>query len=381
MRIDVCFIAIIFSSSHTFRSHSTMLFTKLLFPYFGDFLIYFRVLRQRLAYMNVVHRHRVLQLMAQHYWRPIISAMPPEREVRKNRNSPPPTNRKLNLIIRVVMFGALYRALLMLVFNTDLFGALMKEALFDIVQLFDGPSSMNIILPISLFFLVYLSHRLYLFRFNPNLYVFLYVPRYFEAAFHHPQRCNILPAEQFIVRTYQRVYKAVVVIFLLMLDFLAILIVYKIMATIYHNIEFYLELKLRILVFFASAVQTLLVVLFFARIYADLFNIIMSFSMMIFLRFWNHEKLLDPRRFTQLKFYHFRFYHHQNVRRIFAVNSLLGPILTVFFLINYPINSYLLTSFLYGKQKTIIIFLFQLAFMAHELAFIILSHLMAVEYR
>lgn len=117
------------------------------------------------------------------------------------------------------------------------------------------------------------------------------------------------------------------------------------------------------------------------RIFFDLFNAIIFFSMFTFYDLNQSMCWLKRKPFSWSNITRFRHEHNLIVTRVFVVNNIIGSILLLFFLGNYPTNAYFLVLIIIKNRIPLRIKFFIVFYMLHQFAFIIATHLLAASYR
>lgn len=122
-------------------------------------------------------------------------------------------------------------------------------------------------------------------------------------------------------------------------------------------------------------------IMFLLQLFYDLFASVFYASEYTFKDLTNCSTLLarEPFRWSDLE--GFRHRHTLIVTRVFRMNNIVGNILLLFYIVNYPSNAYLLIFVLTKGGVSLMTKLLLIMYMCHQFCFIVTIHLFAASYR
>lgn len=117
------------------------------------------------------------------------------------------------------------------------------------------------------------------------------------------------------------------------------------------------------------------------RIIFDMFIAIYFASVHTFEDLDGCNRLLRLGTFTWLRMHQFRRAHTTILVRVLSINTILGNILLLFYISNYPTSAYILTTVFFQHRVPLLIRIFLAGYLVHQFMFMIGLHLLAASYR
>lgn len=137
---------------------------------------------------------------------------------------------------------------------------------------------------------------------------------------------------------------------------------------------------IRAVLTFVNVWRTLLTLVILCHIFGSMYVAIFYFSFFTFRDLDQAMKLLKLKPFRWTNLDKFRREHTCIVTRIFRFDNIIGNILLLFYVTNYPTNAYLLIYITRGKMSLFVL-IYMIAYMLGQLVFIINIHILAASYR